>query len=299
MEKSKFTEGISETATFKSEGWIQPTEPLKLETMSWKPDFITSEGVLVVIILPNVESDPGAIPHYLERRMREAFQKDLKITCVLTIVTLLYEPSFQLLDDIQATIVLKEEDEFHSPVPAMKALAEQDQIVSRELRINLFDKALTRCNADDLTTNQKGKYLENLIHFLLTQIEDFRVKRCNWNTATEELDCVVQIRNSASEYCWSSLGPLLIVEAKNRKEKSGQEVITKTHGILTHKRGMVKIAIVVSLSGFTQDAETQVIRFSGDELVIVLVDSKTLTKWVNAANYEEELNDLVLSAMLY
>ena len=67
---------------------------------------------------------------------------------------------------------------------------------------------------------------------------------------------------------------------------------------LQTKRGNARIAFLVSLAGFTDDARMQELRFSTQDICVVMIDRLQLESLLAAANIDEQLEVLVRQAML-
>lgn len=98
---------------------------------------------------------------------------------------------------------------------------------------------------------------------------------------------------------WQKPGvPFILVEAKNRADKASQHVVSSLIYKLQTKRGTARIAIFVSLAGFTQDARMQELRFSSQELCVVMIDGEQLRGLLAAEDMDEGLEVLVRRALL-
>ena len=157
--------------------------------------------------------------------------------------------------------------------------------------------ALQLSRKDD-TNNERGRRFESLLVFLLGQIADFEVVERNWHTETEELDAVIQQR-SVGGRVWAIHGaPLILLEAKNWKYKVTQKELSTFWAKMKGKRGTVRLGFMVGASGFTSDARDQELRYSLDELTVVLVDPDQLEEWVAAQDVDAFLERIVRRAML-
>lgn len=291
FEKTEICRNIEATEFFRNECWQAPTAPCDFSSLKWKPDFVNQDAVMCI---------PGApvIPHYLTRRIVAAANSGRCIVCVADLGILAHDSNVRLLSDVDADLVwLDENGKLNTRRRLLKTLAEELIPLSTELRTALVAKGIERCESAS-TASEKGKRLEQLLHFMLSQVKDFRVLKCNWVTRTEELDCVVQIRSFSSR-AWAMLrAPYIIVEGKNRAEKLGQESVSKLRSIIDGKRGTCRIGFLVSLSGFSSKAKDQVLRFSAEDNIFVLLGKSELVNWGNAGDYDEALESLVSAAML-
>jgi hypothetical protein len=150
------------------------------------------------------------------------------------------------------------------------------------------------------TNQEKGERLEALLCFLLGQVTDFEVSEHSLNTATEEIDVVVTIRANSGR-CWVSDGsPFVLVEAKNwHTQTVGQREVSAFGFKISHKRGTVRIGLMVGTKGFSPEAKEQTLRTSKENLTIALLGPEEMAKWIDADDGDSVLEDIVRRAMLY
>ena len=293
IERDELLKLVEAQGFFVSEGWRRSTVPLDLGGgLRWTPEFHHAHAAMVVLVGPTV-------PAFLVKRMRAAYASGLQIQALVDYEAINSSSVLRLLSEVDARICLiTGEASISSPLSLLKFLGEQEIGVQPDVRRELIQQGLTACKT--ATSNEmKGKRLEWLLHFMFSQISDFRVKKCNYLTASEELDIVVQVRAIDARRYWAHVGsPFLIGEAKNRAAKADQGVVSKLFGIIHVKRKACKIGVIVSLSGFTSAARTQVLKLSAEDCVFVLIDEPTLQRWATAADYDEELSEIISEAAL-
>lgn len=283
---------ISLLQSGKLSDWEIPGQPLKLNGLAWKPDFVRGAQVAVLIV--------GAeIPSFLQKRMHAAKLAGHTLHCVCTIAAITSADNLVLFSELDAEILLFEEVAVSASfLPLLKSLAVEQIAVSREVRSKVVLDGLRRCEEAE-TAAMKGKTLEWLLHFMFSQVVDFRVVSCNYHTTNEELDALIQLRTLDPGHSWAHKGaPFIVVEAKNRKDKQGQEVVSKLHTVIQTKAGNCKIGVLVSLSGFTSGANEQRLKLSLSDITFVMMDGHLLQDWADAANYEDKLDEIVRTAML-
>ena len=183
-----------------------------------------------------------------------------------------------------------------NPRPLLAALADVEVPVSPDLRRNIANVVWDRIA--DGTAYRKGKRLEALLAFIFAQIRDLKVVERNYRNETEEIDLVLQIDNFSSRVWQKSGVPFILVEAKNRADKASQPMVSSLVTKLQTKRGNARIAFLVSLAGFTDDARMQELRFSTQDICVVMIDRLQLESLLAAANIDEQLEVLVRQAML-
>lgn len=275
----------------KDGGWTKPDQPLTLEGVSWTPEFVKGDAALVLLM-------GDQTPRFLRKRLLAARKGGITLVCAVDSIALSSSETIRLLSQIDASISLFTNRSFSEPQPLLKFLGAEQIAINADIRQELIDRGLQECGLA-ATNDKKGRTLEWLLHFMFSQINGFRVRECNYRTASEELDVVIQLTTLDGSRCWSHMNaPFLVAEAKNRQEKSGQEVVSKLNTIISVKRGTCKIGFVVSLSGFSSDARTQVLKLASVDRIFVLMDMDTLRRWASASDYDGELDDIVSEAAL-
>lgn len=236
---------------------------------------------------------------FLQKRLAAANTEGKLVTCVVDTEPLASPESLGFLSSIDARIVYVDEDsKIYEPRPLLKLVGELELGIDPGARRILIRDGLEQC--ETATTNDmKGKRLEWLLHFMFSQIGDFRVLQCNYRTKTEEIDAVVRLSAISPRRSWALLGaPHILIEAKNKKDKAGQEVVSKLNTIIQTKRGTCRIGIIVSLAGFTSPARDQVLKLATEDRTFVLLSRKEIEEWSSANDYDQALDDYVSTAML-
>ena len=293
LERDALLKLIESQGFFVSGGWKRPSEPVSLgRGLRWTPEFVRPGAAMVVLLGPSV-------PVFLKRRLAAANEAGMEIHVVVDDAAVGSGEVLEILSQIDATVCLiSDEASIASPLQLLKFLGEQEIGVRPETRRVLIRSGIAACKLA-VSNSMKGKRLEWLLHFMFSQVSDFRVKTCNYKTASEELDIVIQVRAIDGRRYWAHVGsPIIIGEAKNRADKADQGVVSKLFAIVHAKRGACKIAVIVSLSGFTSAASTQVLRLSTENCVFLLLDEPALHRWVDAEDYDEELSELLTEAAL-
>lgn len=292
LERDQLLAAIEGADFFGAEGWVKPKNALELDGERWAPEYVRNGAALAVVVGPMV-------PSFLQRRLRAAKRSGIRLVCAVDWTAISAKQTLLLLSEVHAEVALIHNDlSVDLPLPLLKFLGSEEFAVDSEVRKQLVKNGLDACQSAD-TSDLKGKTLEWLLHFMFSQIQDFRVRSCNYRTASEELDVVIQLTAIDARRCWAHMSaPFLVAEAKNRKDKASQEAVSKLNTIISLKRGACKIGFVVSLSGFTSDARTQVLKLAGSDRVFVLIDKEKLEAWGSADDYDGVLNDIVSEAIL-
>lgn len=292
LEREVLLQRLEASGFFSSGGWVKPVGPLDLGTTKWTPEYVGANAVMTLVLGPSV-------PLFLQKRIKAAKASGFDVVCVLDWSALVSDEALLLLSAVGAKVILIKDDlSFTAPLPLLKFLGVEELAIQPETRKKLVVDGISACLAAT-SNDQKGKTLEHLLHFMFSQVQDFKVRDCNYRTATEELDVVVQLSGFNPSRCWAMLGaPILLAEAKNRAAKSSQGDVSKFNTILSVKRGACKIGFIVALAGFTSDARDQVLKLASEDRTFVLLDKAALEQWGAADDFDEELNKLVIDAML-
>jgi hypothetical protein len=216
-------------------------------------------------------------------------------------------PLQSLCDDVLARQLVKIEPRVHV-IDRLSKIADPEPLLvalGRRWRVDSEARKSIGLAAWDLvvsagTNQEKGERLEALLCFLLGQVTDFDLSEHSLDTATEEIDIVVTIRANSGR-CWVSDGsPFILVEAKNWHTQTVGQAEVSTFGFkISHKRGTVRIGLMVGATGFSPEAKDQTLRTSKENLTIALLGPEEMAKWIEADDGDSGLEDIVRRAMLY
>ena len=274
-------------------GWQKDIE-LDLGAKRWRPPAIASDSSRVLCVCLQDE-----LPRSTIERVRLAREKGIKITVAVTIAALYREEVLSVLVDADSDVFViddyREERRFELR-HCLAALADIEVPVAPTVRQEIGKKVRSRLGEG--TNQEKGRRLEALLAFLFSQVSDLKVVERNFRTETEEIDLVLQVDNF-SPRVWQKPGvPFILVEAKNRQDKASQPMMSVLLNKLQTKRGTARIGIMVSMGGFTTDAREQELRFSTQEICVVMIDSEGLEGLLASDNLDDELEALVRRALL-
>jgi len=144
-------------------------------------------------------------------------------------------------------------------------------------------------------TNEKGKYLEELVARFFSEINGFQIIERK-RTKTEEIDVVI-VNNSEQSF-WKAESNLILVECKNWTKKSaGKNEYVAFREKLENRRGRAKLGFFISCKGFADTFRLEDLRNSKADLLIVPVDLKHLIEMIEKQlNYADELQKLYVQA---
>lgn len=273
--------------------WAADTE-LDLDTKRWKPNAVSEDGARLLYVFLQAE-----LPRYVRQRLKLAAERGIRPTVALNLPSLFKSDIVELLVSADADVIVLDdyvESRQLEPRSVLVALADVEVPVSPDLRRSVAKTIWPRIS--DGTSQEKGRRFEALLAFTFAQIRDLKVVERNYRTETEEIDLVLQIDNFSTRVWQKSGVPFILVEAKNRSDKASQPMVSTLITKLQTKRGTSRIAVLVSLAGFTDDARMQELRFSTQDLCVVMVDRAQLENLLTVDDVDGEFERLVRQALL-
>lgn len=294
---------VCEGITARDSEWAAG-EALTLGTLSWKPDLIRPAQMD-----GEEQKRPPAALHihlaerlrpYALERIRAARDDGLEPHLALPLASLYDEELLLAIHDLDpsAHVITDSDMNVAAADSLLGALCDRGVVVSNATRKTLAQTALALSQDKTASSQVRGRRYEALLAFLLSQVGDFAVVERNYRTETEEIDSVVQIRSTMGRV-WTGLGaPMILVEAKNWKDKVPQTQVSAFRVKMMGRRRTVRIGLMFGASGFTSDAYDQELRFSGEDLTIVIVTPDELAEWIETADPDDYVEALVRRAML-
>lgn len=140
----------------------------------------------------------------------------------------------------------------------------------------LFDAAMQAKSA------KKGRLLERLIALVLSQVPGFRVVETNYNTATEEIDVVIENRRVTGIFSGFS-EPIVLAECKNRQLKAGKNEYVSFATKIRNRRHSASVGLFFSIAGYTQDFRLEALRDSRQRLVVARFERVGLEKLISCS----------------
>lgn len=267
---------------------------LDLGASKWRPPAVSGDSTRVLYFCASNE-----IPKYVRKRLTAATEKGIRPVIALHVPTLYVPDVLSTLAEIDADVYvlddIKEDRRFRSR-HVLAAMADIEVPASPDLRREIGSQVLARLGQG--SNNRKGERLEALLAFLFAQVSDLRVVARNYRNETEEIDLVLQIDNF-SQRVWQRPGmPFILVESKNTAEKASQPMMSTLITKIQTKRGSVRLGILVSPAGFTEDARAQEMRFSSQDICVPMIDQDGLDRLIRAVDLDAELEDIIRSALL-
>lgn len=135
---------------------------------------------------------------------------------------------------------------------------------------------------DEVDSNKKGKFLEDLISRLFASINGFEVNE-RVRTETEEID--ILILNNSNESIWNKESLLVLVECKNWSTKCGKNELVQFKEKVKNRYGRAKIGFLISWNGFNDTIGKELLRSSQDDIIIVPVTGKEVIEGMTAPDF--------------
>jgi hypothetical protein len=138
--------------------------------------------------------------------------------------------------------------------------------------------------------NEKGRLLEEVFLRLFQLDGSFVVIEHNVRTESEQIDLVVQ--PDATSPFWSRVTPpMILLECKNWKDRIGtKEVQVFATKIENRPRILCRIGYLVSISGFTSDAEKELIGYRARDFIMATITADHI---VELAKNRKRISDLL------
>lgn len=128
---------------------------------------------------------------------------------------------------------------------------------------------------------EKGRRLEGLTGFLLSQVPGFRVVESNYNTATEEIDIVVENGRIGGIF-QAFPEPLILAECKNTQKRAGKNEYVALRAKMKNRRQAVSVGLFFSLTGYARDFRLEALRDSRERMVIATFSRDDVQVLTNA-----------------
>ena len=273
--------------------WERDVEVI-LGIKRWRPSAVSNDRRRLLYVFLQEE-----LPRFVKDRLLLAAPCGIAVTVALPIAAL-YKPDVtNFLASIEADVLVVDDYDDHwrlKPRNILTALTDVGVPLSPESRREIGRSAWAKIGEG--TAQERGRRLEALLAFLFAQVNDLKVLERNYRTETEEIDLVLQIDNFSPRVWQKSGVPFILVEAKNRVEKASQQMISVLLTKLQTNRGTSRIAFLVSLAGFTEDAKLEELRFSIQEMCVVMIGREELESLIEADNLDDTLETMVSHALM-
>lgn len=280
-------------STHNETSWEHNIE-INLKEKNWRPSAVSKDRRKILYVLLQDE-----FPRFVKERLRLAVINGFSTTIALPVAFLSKPDISEFLASLDADVLVlndREYDQQINPQNIITALAEFSVQLSPTARRNIARAAWSRIGIG--TAQERGKRLETLLAFIFSQVSGLKVVERNYRTETEEIDLVLRVENFGQRV-WQALNvPYILVEAKNRIDKASQQVMSTLLTKLQTKRGTTRLAFLISLAGFTNDAGVQELRYSTQDKCVVMIGKHELELLIDADDLDNTLEKMVRHALM-
>lgn len=145
--------------------------------------------------------------------------------------------------------------------------------------------------------NVKGKKLEKLLRGIFEEIKGFKIISSNIKTRDEEIDIVVE--NESVDYPWHRESPLILIECKNWvSRKIGANEFKLLMQKIENRFGRAKVGFLIGTHSFTSTINTEMLRHSKKDILIVPIDGKQLRELATEPDKNRVLRKFYLIAAM-
>lgn len=143
------------------------------------------------------------------------------------------------------------------------------------------------------SSKEKGDHLEQLVRSIFVSQTGLKVKM-NLKRPGEEIDLLIV--NKLSDPFWTALqSPIILIECKNQKKLVEPKDIRNFEVKILDRRGMCRLGIIISTSGFTKNCFEAVAKLKREGHNIILIGKKALNaRFENFSSTAEWLEDLIV-----
>lgn len=291
---TQYVDEVIERYAARDRKWRLPDEPLRLGsgTVAWRPSLVSQDGSSVAYVQVTDKLRP-----FIERRLLAASADGLQVHVIVELSCLYNSKTLSVLESIDAVVDVIDDERVDGKSHVLAVMADLGVPVNREVRQSLARSSWARRVAGSAWV--RGRRLEALLSFLLSQVVDFRVVERNYRTATEEVDVVIQIDNYSNR-CWSDQAmPFLLIEAKNWSDRIDQKEVSAFVAKILTKRNFARLGIMVGTSGFGNDARLQEMLLGAREgTAVALIGPEGIEQWIDSPDPDSYLESKVRHAML-
>lgn len=271
--------------------WVEPATALSLQTVRWTPDLVS-------------QINPSTVCHLnLVGRLRDVWTERLREARAARHVPLVAAPqecwtdqTLEVAHDLGiAAVVLSRtrkgwRAKHFDSVPRL--LAQERRLLETDLRERMCERAYARAMSSG-NSFQRGRAFEDFLLLLFSQISFLEVKSFDFHNATEEIDIVLEDRR-ATAYGAS----VVIVSAKNVKSPVDVQALNDLEVKMRNRGAKCKLGFLCSSRKIAGTVDKAALRFSRDDVTVVLLDGTRLQRLAAADDFEKELLEEIFAAKL-
>jgi len=145
---------------------------------------------------------------------------------------------------------------------------------------------------DAMTTDnnqKKGRWFEEVLCLLFSQVSWLTVDEHAYNNSTEEIDLVLSCRAVSGYIVGLVGGPIIVATAKNEKKATNSQTVKYLKEQMANRKGRCKLGFLCSASTISDDARGEILRGSqSGDLVIACVDKTDVERLIAEADRLDE-----------
>ncbi len=273
--------------------WSASPTTLSFGNIRWRPDLQDGSQRVLHLTLT------GEIPEALKRRLRAGHKAGLSITVALGSRGV-DTATLGLLQEIDAWIIAVDCDDLAASARAYRSVAdwiatERISLAPDELRV-LAEARLDMAVAEP--TSIKGRYYEETLCLVFSQIPWLTVEEHAYRNASEEIDIVLGI-HATGHVAALVKGGVAIATAKNESKATGSSTVKYLKEQIANRKGRCTLGFLCSASTISKDAKTELLRGSqSSDIVIVELDYDDLRALIlHPQDLDQGLQKLILRAI--
>lgn len=150
-------------------------------------------------------------------------------------------------------------------------------------------------NAEKNSNTERGRALEELMFKFFSEVEGFQCQH-NVITETEEID--ISIYNGSENGVFAKESTVILCECKNWRQVVGREELNIFIGKMKNRYRRCKLGFFIAWNGVTDDFDEELLRFSHDEEVVVLLTQEGIVSAIRTGNITKYLQDEFLKTVM-
>jgi len=219
---------------------------------------------------------PEIISLMYTRLVLDATPQDQRITLDISDLA----ESAEEVKQMYSQLALSLAEKVHLYNRVFKVLSEREEDV-RERFAKTKARSLLGQLSHAKSKDKKGKLLEELMSIIFESHPGLDVVERRYSTGDEEIDLIV--KNNLSKPFWLGLSsPMFFVECKNWQKAVGVKELRDFELKIQNHHPLVRLGFFVAPGGFSRECITELQRASRGEYVIVLINMKALSQFVDS-----------------
>lgn len=173
---------------------------------------------------------------------------------------------------------------------AIEVTSAQRQVALKEAEVIGELRTMWEQVRTERDRNRKGKLLEELVKLLFRATPGFGRVTTRLANGIQEID--IKVDNRSDDPTWKGEGAYLLGECKNWSAKCAAAEVRSFRDKFTTKYNRVQTGFLFAPGGFTKEARDELRSRKDGSILIILVDSEDLERWIAADDRLTVLNEL-------